>query len=147
MLYREPLESDVAVMAGLHHRACLISYTFINWPYSEKETHDWIAGKLREWDWTLVAEDRSRVVGFVGALGSFLDQLSVDPNYQKLGIGTSLLLAALRKPDPVTRLIVFEKNMVARRLYERHGFHKVRRFMNFEEGAFELEYHRSDFSN
>lgn len=120
-----------------------MSYTFITWPYSEVETRGWIAGKLREWDWGLVAEDGSRLVGFVGALGSFLDQISVDPDYHRRGIGTSLLAAALKKPMPVTKLIVFEENMPARRLYERHGFRKVRRFMNFEEGAFELEYVRS----
>ena len=144
--YRPILEDDVAAIARVHRRACLIAYKFMNWSYSEDEVRDWYAGKFREWDWGLVAED-AHVVGFVVTIGAHLDQLFVDPDYQRLGIGTSLLTAALRDVPLVATLTVFEENAPARQFYERYGFRQVRRFTNAEEGAFELEYRRSRSSN
>jgi putative acetyltransferase len=139
--YRHILEADVPAIARVHRSACLIAYKFMNWCYSEDETRDWLAGKFREWDWGFVAEDRT-VVGFVVTLGTRLDLLFVDPEHQGLRIGTSLLSAALRKAPPVATLTVFEENAPARWFYERHGFRQVRRFVNVEEGIFELEYAR-----
>ena len=139
--YRHILEDDVAAIARVHRDACLIAYRFMNWAYSEDETRDWVAGKFREWDWGLVAEDGT-VVGFAVTLGTHLDLLFVDPGHQGLGIGTSLLSAALGKTPPVVTLTVFEENGPARRFYERQGFRQVRRFMNVEERAIELEYCR-----
>ena len=87
-------------------------------------------------------------MGFAVTIGAHLDLLFVDPGHQGFGIGTSLLSAALRKTPPVVTLTVFEENGPARRFYERHGFRQVRRFMNIEEGAIELEYRRpSGISN
>jgi ribosomal protein S18 acetylase RimI-like enzyme len=114
----------------------------MNWAYGEDETRDWVAGKYREWDWGLVAEDRRTVVGFAVTIGTHLDLLFVEPDHQGVGIGTSLLAAALKKVPSVVTLTVFEENAPARRFYERHGFRQVRRFMNLEEAAIELEYRR-----
>jgi hypothetical protein len=38
--YRQILESDVAAMARVHRRACLIAYKFMNWSYTEVEVRD-----------------------------------------------------------------------------------------------------------
>jgi putative acetyltransferase len=140
--YRHIVEDDVAAIARVHRDACLIAYKFMNWAYGEDETRDWVAGKYREWDWGLVAEDRRTVVGFAVTIGTHLDLLFVEPDHQGVGIGTSLLAAALKKVPSVVTLTVFEENAPARRFYERHGFRQVRRFMNLEEAAIELEYRR-----
>ena len=44
--YRPMLEGDVAAIARVHRRACLIAYRFMNWSYSEVEVRDWYAGKF-----------------------------------------------------------------------------------------------------
>jgi ribosomal protein S18 acetylase RimI-like enzyme len=74
--------------------------------------------------------------------GAHLDQLFVDPDYQRVGIGTSLLTAATKKTPPVATLMVFEEAAPARRLYEKHGFREVRRFRNERDRAMELVYER-----
>ena len=141
------LADDLAGIARVHRRACLIAYKFMNWSYSEDEVRDWYAGIFASWDWGLVAETQTALVGFVATSGAHLDQLFVDPDYQKRGIGTSLLTAALsRTPAPVT-LNVFEANTPARRFYESHGFHEAGAFFNETEHALELVYRRDENSN
>ena len=142
LIYRDLLESDVASIAHVHRRACLIAYAFMNWAYSEDDVRIWYAGKFKEWDWGLVAEDGSRVVGFIACAGPHLDQLFVDPDCQTRGIGTFMLTAALRRAPAVETLNVFEQNAPARLFYERRGFREVERFFNASEQAVELVYGR-----
>jgi ribosomal protein S18 acetylase RimI-like enzyme len=140
--YRPLLEDDIAAIARVHRRACLIAYAFMNWSYSEEEVRHWYASKFSDWDWGLVAEEKGAVVGFVATSGTRIDQLFVDPDHQKLGIGTSLLHAALQRLPEAATLTVFEENKPARRFYERHGFREVRRSLNEQEQSVELGYAR-----
>jgi putative acetyltransferase len=114
----------------------------MNWSYSETEVRDWYAGKFPGWDWGLVAEDETAVVGFIAVAGTHLDQLFVDPDHQKRGIGARLLAAALQRTPAVLTLDVFEENRVGRRFYERYGFREEKRFWNEEESAIDLLYRR-----
>jgi ribosomal protein S18 acetylase RimI-like enzyme len=140
--YRKILEEDVAAISRVHRRACLIAYAFMNWSYSEDEVRDWYARRFENWDWGLVAENSAAVVGFLSTYGTFLDQLFVDPDHQRCGIGTALMTLALQRSPAVATLTVFEQNTPARRFYERLGFREVRRFQNEEAKAVELLYSR-----
>jgi ribosomal protein S18 acetylase RimI-like enzyme len=139
--YRPLAAEDIAGISAVHRRACLIAYAFMNWAYPEAEVLAWYAGKFPEWDWGLVVEDETRLVGFIATTGTHVDQLFVDPDYQNRGIGTALLINALQRA-PAATLNVFEQNISARRLYERHGFREVDRFFNLAEQAVELVYGR-----
>ncbi|MEX2319483.1 MAG: GNAT family N-acetyltransferase [Bauldia sp.] len=138
--YRRMVEADVPAIALVHRRACLIAYAFMDWSYSLQEVADWYGGKFASWDWGMVAEVDRKLVGFAATTGTLLDQLFVDPDHQRCGIGTSLMISALdRMPaGSAAILTVFEQNAPARRLYERCGFREVRRFLNEQEGAIEL---------
>ena len=141
MHFRQLVHSDIEAIARVHQRACVIAYRFMAWDYTEQAVRDWYTEKFATWDWGLVAEDRT-VVGFVATWVSHLDQLFVDPEHQGEGLGTALLSTALaRMPLPVT-LNVFEDNAPARRLYERHGFREIDRFLNETERTVELVYCR-----
>lgn len=141
MRYRPLIEADIPAISRVHRRACLIAYRFINWSYSERAVQDWYAGKFREWDWGLIAEDEG-VVGFIASSGTHIDQLFVDPDRQATGIGTALLRMALVRMPPSVTLHVFEANTPARRFYERHGFRRIGRVANVRDGAVELVYCR-----
>jgi ribosomal protein S18 acetylase RimI-like enzyme len=145
--YRHILERDVAAIAHVHRRACLIAYRFMNWSYSEDAVREWYAGKFASWDWGLVAEEKTVVVGFVATSGAHLDQLFVDPGYQKLGIGTSMLAAALQRMPALVTLTMFEANTPARRFYENHGFREAGSFFNENDRSVELVYRRDGNSN
>jgi len=70
-----------------------------------------------------VAEEDDVVVGFVGlADHDMVDQIYVDPDFQDRGVGTELIDHAKRMHPNRLQLWVFQKNVGARRFYERHGF-------------------------
>lgn len=87
-------------------------------------------------DVVLVAEMNGQMIGYV-QFGDYPDvsgaqelrRLYVRATFQNQGIGTQLLRAALEHPQlknaPRIYLDVWERNLGARRLYERFGFHVV----------------------
>ena len=124
-LIRPLAASDLDALSAVHCRACRIAYRFMGWAYGEDEVRDWYAGKLREWDWGRVACAEGRVVGYLAAIGGHIDQLFVDPDHQRRGLGRTLLGAALaRGPRPAT-LHVHAGNRPARRLHEAYGFREA----------------------
>jgi ribosomal protein S18 acetylase RimI-like enzyme len=68
-----------------------------------------------------VAEDGG-VVGLLVLDDDFVNQLHVDPDHQRRGVGTALVELAKRQRPAGLQLWTFQSNEVARRLYERHGF-------------------------
>jgi len=78
----------------------------------------WIVARHETW----VIEDRGRVMGFAGLSNGWLDHLYVDPSCQGRGFGTKLLERVKELQPEGLGLWVFQKNVGARRLYERHDF-------------------------
>nr|WP_245432716.1 GNAT family N-acetyltransferase [Mesorhizobium loti] len=64
------------------------------------------------------------IVGFIAFREGWVDQLYILPAYQKRGIGAALLEMA-KAAWPKLQLWTFQKNMIARRFYEKHGFAAV----------------------
>ena len=69
-----------------------------------------------------VVESYSYPVGFMAMNKDFVDQLYIDPDHQRRGIGQSLLnLARERSPEHVW-LYTLQVNVGAREFYEKNGF-------------------------
>jgi len=95
--------------------------------HTPDEVRDWIAAQLDAGAEAWVAEDGEDLVGFLLLEGEWLHSLYVDTRHQRQGIGSVLIeLAKSLRPDGLG-LWVFESNLGARRLYERHGFVAVER--------------------
>ena len=138
-----PLETtDLKAISLVHYRACLIAYRFMNWSYSPGEVEAWYSRKLAEWTRTLAAFEADAMAGFIALRDQHIDQLYVDPLFQRSGIGSALLDEALRRAAGPVTLHVFEENAPARAFYERHAFQGRDRWMNTEEGAIDLLYVR-----
>jgi ribosomal protein S18 acetylase RimI-like enzyme len=138
-----PLETeDIEAISRVHHRACLIAYRFMNWRYPLDEVERWYAGKFSEWTWTLAAFDAGVMAGFIALTGRHVDQLYIDPSFQRAGIGSALLDRALASSPGQVTLHVFEENAPARAFYQKHGFAGRDRWLNEEEGAIDLLYVR-----
>src|SRR5262245_17399603 len=69
-----------------------------------------------------VAEAAGRVVGFMAIAGDFIDQLYVDPDCQRQGVGASLISSAKALSPSGLHLFTFETNASGRAFYEKHGF-------------------------
>ena len=82
------------------------------------------------------------MAGFIASNGQHVDQLFIDPDYQRSGVGSALLLRALDSAPGTATLHVFEANQNARAFYAKHGFRERGRWMNTQDGAMELLYVR-----
>jgi ribosomal protein S18 acetylase RimI-like enzyme len=143
LVFRPLGRNDITAISLVHHRACLIAYRFMNWRYFLDEVERWYSGKFADWMWTLAAFDVDVMAGFIALTDRHVDQLYVDPSFQRAGVGSRLMERALESsPGPVT-LHVFEENAPARAFYEKHGFAGHDRWMNQEEGVIDLLYVRS----
>ena len=130
--------ADVPAIAAVHRRACLVGYAFMGWDYPLDVIEAWYVGKYPGWDFARIAECDGRVAGYLGAAGGLLDDLFIDPAFQRLGIGRALVAAQLARGIRPVTLEVYEDNAPARALYEAFGFIVSERFFNDVEGAWEL---------
>lgn len=129
-------------VATLWLRARSAAVPFIPPPvHSEGEVRTWFRQVVLPEQDVWVADFEGRLVGFLAANGSVIEQLYVDPELTSWRIGSQLLdLVKDRHPDGL-ELWTFEANDAARRFYERHGFTVVERASNHsEEGAADVRY-------
>ena len=69
-----------------------------------------------------VVESDEYPVGFMAMNKDFIDQLYIDPNYQRQGIGKSLIGFAREKSPEHLWLYTLQINFIARTFYEKNGF-------------------------
>ena len=90
-----------------------------------------IAKRIREHEEVWLAEEAGNLLGFLGIEHStnldapVLEKIYVEPTEQNRGIGTLLLEKAKELRPQGFYLWVFQKNVGARRLYDRSGFQLV----------------------
>jgi ribosomal protein S18 acetylase RimI-like enzyme len=73
-----------------------------------------------------VAETEAGPVGFMAIARDFIDQLYVDPDHQRGGIGAALIAHARGLSPAGLRLFTLQINANARAFYEKLGFEAVR---------------------
>lgn len=126
---------DAPAVAALMIQTRLELMPFAPATHTDEETQAWVAQTLIPGGGVTVATLHGAVVGVVAvqiqAGVGWINQLMVDPQQVKRGIGRVLLARALRQlPRPV-QLWTFQANWAARRFYEQQGWHAVA----FTDGA------------
>ncbi len=136
---RPLVHSDLDAISLIHRRACLIAYAFFGWNYSFEEVRDWYAGKFADFDWSAMVHRGEEPAGYLAAIGSHLDQIFIDPDHQRRGLGEAMIHAMIARGRPVT-LHYFAENLPARALYERLGFVVESWFVDADSGHAEFVY-------
>ena len=121
-----PVEPTDTQAVGDVFIAALAGMTYLPQLYTDEETRTFIRDVLLPNNEVWVAEDGGRVIGFLGLWGDVVSHLWVLPDRQNLGVGTALLTLAKERRPSGLQLQVYQQNVGARRLYERHGFKLVR---------------------
>ena len=94
--------------------------------HTESEVLKWIKDDiLRNSHVTLAVSDGGQAGGFASVRSGVLEHLYVAPHLQGRGLGALLLAAAKEENPQGLRLHVFQRNLSARRFYERRGFRLV----------------------
>jgi ribosomal protein S18 acetylase RimI-like enzyme len=131
---------DLDGISRVHWRASRTAYRFMNWSYTEDEVRHWYNGKLEEWDWGQVVCAEDMIIAYLAASGAHIDQLFVDPDHQRAGLGSALLTAMLERRLRPATLYVFAENGPARAFYERFGFQPVDAWWDEQDQALNLLY-------
>lgn len=126
---RPATAADAPAVAALMIECRLALMPFAPSAHTDDETRQWVAQQLIPAGSVTVATLQDRIVGVVAAAvvegQSWVQQLMVDPQQVKRGIGHTLLAHALHGlPRPV-QLWTFQANWAARRFYERQGWQAV----------------------
>jgi len=94
--------------------------------HTPDETRSWMATiVLPQQDvWLAMRDDDA--MGFVALVPGWVEQLYIDPLAWRGGLGSALLdLAKERQPDGF-RLWTFQRNVMARNFYRKHGLVELR---------------------
>ena len=145
-MIRRARSSDAAAIAELYlrsRRAAAAIGTIPPLVHDDDEVRSWIRGvvvqRLECW-----VADRApgTLVGILVLDAGWIDQLYVDPDLTRSGIGAELIAVAKRERPDGLRLWTFVSNGDAQRFYVRHGFHEVERTdgSRNEEGAADIQY-------
>src|SRR5436190_6585482 len=121
---RPVVASDADAVADVF-LAALAEMTYLPELYTEQETRTFITEVLLPNNEVWVAIKDGDLVGFVGFGDGSLRHLWVFPRSQGQGVGTALLSLAMERCPAGLQLSVYQQNVGARRLYERHGFHLI----------------------
>lgn len=135
---------DAAAAANVWLRSRHASVPAIPAPvHDDDDVRGWFADAVIPGRETWVAEaDDNEIVAVMVISGEELDQLYVDPQWTRRGVGSRMIeLAKSRSPSGLD-LWTFEINLGARRFYARHGFAPVERTdgTGNEERAPDLRY-------
>jgi GNAT superfamily N-acetyltransferase len=130
MLVRSAIDADSDAIAEVYLRAWAIAMPFVTNAHTDAQVREWIRGRLVPGGRVLVAEEGSSIRAMLAhsedEKGFWIDQLYVDPDFSRRGIGTALLEQAIAlAAGRAIRLYSFQANSTARAFYERHGFRAI----------------------
>ena len=86
------------------------------------EDQSYFRNQILKKDQVWVVEVDQRPIAFMAMENDFIDQLYVDPRYQRRGIGESLLEFARGRSPEHLWLYTLQVNVNARSFYEKNGF-------------------------
>jgi ribosomal protein S18 acetylase RimI-like enzyme len=119
---------EVNEAAGVWHRAGKLEYKYL--PAFQALTLERAQAIFRRDIYELcdiwVAKAEARIVGLAALQGDTLDRLYVDPNHQRIGVGSALMRQCLALRPKGIRLFTHQENLRAQGFYEAFGFVAVR---------------------
>ena len=125
VLVRLAESADATAIAEVWLRSFSAGMPTVRRAHCDDDVRAWIRNVLVPGGKLSVAEVHTTVVGLLALSSGWIEQLYVDPEWQRRGIGTQLMsLAKLEQPSGL-QLWTFQVNRGARTFYERHGFEAV----------------------
>ena len=126
MLYtiRQYTENDLSGILSSWENASKIAHPFLTKEFLDKERYNIPNLYLPNAD-TWVADINGSVVGFIALLGNEVGAIFVEPKFQGVGVGTSLMNKAQEIYGDL-EVEVFQANSLGRQFYHSYGFKPMR---------------------
>lgn len=131
---RQAAAGDAPAVAVLHRHVVRTSLPYLHDPYTAEGDQAFFRDIFFPANTVWVSEDGAQLAGYIGFHAGWIDHLFIHPDHQGRGVGPRLLDLALADGGE-RQLWTFQKNVRARRFYERRGFEVVR----LTDGAGNLE--------
>lgn len=122
-MIRKYLDTDLNELLEVWYSASKVAHYFLDESFLESEKED-IASIYLPIAETWVYEKDGKVVGFIALIENEVGGIFVHPDYQRKGIGRSLMDYASNIRKPLV-LNVFEDNSIGRDFYDKYGFVKI----------------------
>ena|SRR5438067_2346748 len=146
VIIRRATSSDAEEVTRLYVRARCVGSTAETIPplvHHDDEVRSWVTHVvIPRLDCWLAERASGTLVGMLVLEANWIDQLYVDPDLTRAGIGSGLMAVAKRERPAGLRLWTFVSNDGAQRFYVRHGFLEVERTdgRRNEEGSPDIQY-------
>jgi len=123
---RRAARTDAALIAAIFASSRRAAMPYLPVLHAESEVLQWIKDVvLRNSLVTLAVSGDRQAGGFASVRNGVLEHLYVSPQLQGRGLGTFLLTTAQQESPRGLRPHVFQRNLSARRFYERREFKLV----------------------
>lgn len=121
MYIRDARPGDAASLAGLHIASREQAMPWLPRLHTLEETVDWMRTRVIGAHRVRVAKWNDRIVGYTAFHDGWVEQLYVTPDAQGIGVGSRLFEDVRSTATNSFRFWVFQRNVAARRFYERQG--------------------------
>lgn len=125
LLIRPAESTDAAALAEVWLPSFTAALPAVRRAHSDDDVRGWIRDVLVPAGTVSVVEVNSTVVGLLALASGWIEQLYVDPDWQRRGIGERLVGLAKRQEPLGLQLWTFQINRQAQQFYEQHGFAAV----------------------
>ena len=111
---------DIPAIADVFRKAREVALSYLPDLHTPEDDRAFFGGKVME-ACTIWVADAGGVIAFCAYRPGWLDHLYVDPAWHGRGVGQALLSVA-KEGQSELNLWTFQRNVQARRFYERQGF-------------------------
>lgn len=123
---RRAVVTDAEAICDVYLASRMSAMPWLTVLHSQDDVRNWLATYVIPFSHVFVAEsDKGAILGFASLKDDTLDHLYVRPDMQRHGVGDALLNAVMAQSPERLRLYTFARNTLARRFYEKRGFHQV----------------------
>jgi putative acetyltransferase len=126
MQLRAATPGDAALLARIHIRARAAAMPWLPVLHTRQETESWVGNVVLPGQDVWIAARDDIAVGFVALTPAWVEQLYVEPEAWRSGVGSLLLEHAKQHQPNGFRLWTFQRNATARSFYRKHGLTEIR---------------------
>jgi GNAT superfamily N-acetyltransferase len=124
---RSATAQDASLLARIHRQARAAAMPWLPVLHTTDEDIAWMTNVVLAKQQVIVAASYDFAHGYIALTDGWVEHLYIDPPSWRTGAGSALLNDAKRRLPDGFRLWTFQRNVMARAFYRKHGLAELRR--------------------